>query len=199
MDDDLVQDTAQPERMLRTGRIAGADTPVNPESALSPLQAAGDTKPDVSGTSAGSPASLMCKTSSASQVPPTAKKLFDLQTANMLPLFRFALTDVEASFTLAAIPIATNVWPAAPVISKNGLIFGPAVAPTTLHVIPLAYRRIRLFLARSAPVSSSFRVRSRGSAVAPPCDFYLSPCVRTPSILDLPRGRNVHVKKRELS
>ena len=50
MDDDLVQDTAQPARMLRTGRIAGADTSVHPESALSPLQAAGDTEPDASGT-----------------------------------------------------------------------------------------------------------------------------------------------------
>ena len=77
MKDELVQDTALPERMLRTGRIGGADTSVHPESALSPLQAADDTEPDASGTSEGSPASLMCKTSSASQVPPTTKKLSD--------------------------------------------------------------------------------------------------------------------------
>ena len=118
MKDDLVQDTALPERMLRTGRTRGADTSVDPESALSPLQEAGDTTPDISGTSEGSPASLICKTSSVSQVPPTTKKVSDLQTANTLPVlkFEFALTDVEASLTLAAIPVATNVWPAAPVI-----------------------------------------------------------------------------------
>ena len=86
MKDDLVQDTALPERMLRTGRTRGADTSVDPESALSPLQEAGDTTPDISGTSEGSPASLICKTSSVSQVPPTTKKVSDLQTANTLPV-----------------------------------------------------------------------------------------------------------------